>query len=286
MSIVCWTGRVLALGLFLFWGASFVEHLQHGFLHPVKELPPVWVWLGYLAHLTFLVGLVALWRWQLTGSILTILGTLSFFGGLAISEATTGKQYLSCLAFLTVTIIPALLNLACWLARPHALVAAKTPLAETDEVPAFLRCPAFRSLNSSGVRVQATGISGRFSVLAFVGLPPRSSKAVMKSLAWYLLAALGEIGGCFAFWAWRRMQKSPLWAIPGTLSLIMFALALTRIDAAAAGRAYAAYGGVYILSSVVWLWAVEEVRPDRWDIVGALVCLAGAAVILYGPHKG
>jgi hypothetical protein len=133
MSIVRWTGRGLALGLFLFWGASLVEHLQHGFLHSVKELPPVWVWLGYLAHLTFLVGLVALWRWPLAGSILTILGTFSYFGGLAISEATKGKPYLSCLEFLTVTIIPALLTLACWSARPHALVAAKTPLAETNE---------------------------------------------------------------------------------------------------------------------------------------------------------
>jgi hypothetical protein len=122
MSIVCWTGRVLALGLFLFWGAKFVEHLQDGFLHSVKELPPVGVSLGHLAHLTFLVGLVALWRWQLTGSILAILGTLSYFGGLAISEATKGKPYLPCLAFLVVTIIPALLTLACWLARPRALV--------------------------------------------------------------------------------------------------------------------------------------------------------------------
>lgn len=82
------------------------------------------------------------------------------------------------------------------------------------------------------------------------------------------------------------MQKSPLWAIPGTLSLVIFALALTRIDAAAAGRAYAAYGGVYILSSVFWLWLVEGVRPDRWDIAGAAICLWGAAVILFGPHKG
>jgi hypothetical protein len=133
MSIVRWTGRVLALGLFLFWGAKFVEHLQDGFLHSVKQLSPVGVWLANLAHLTFLVGLVALWRWPLTGSILTILGTLSYFGGLAISETTMGKPCLPCLAFLAVTIIPALLTLACRLARPHALVAAKTPLVGTDE---------------------------------------------------------------------------------------------------------------------------------------------------------
>jgi hypothetical protein len=126
VSIVCWSGRVLALGLFVFWGASFVKHLQQGFLHSVKELPPAWVWLGYLAHLTFLVGLVALWRWQVTGSILTILGTLSYFGGLAISEATKGKPYVSCLEFLAVTSIPALLTLTCCLARSSSSEASKT----------------------------------------------------------------------------------------------------------------------------------------------------------------
>ena len=128
MSIVCWTGRVLALGLLLFWGAFFVEHLQEWFLQPFKGFPPVWVWLGQLAHLTILIGLVAIWRWQLTGSIFTILGSLAFFGGLAISQAIAGRSPLLFLAFLAVTIMPALLTLACWFARTHALAAAKTPL--------------------------------------------------------------------------------------------------------------------------------------------------------------
>jgi small multidrug resistance family-3 protein len=61
------------------------------------------------------------------------------------------------------------------------------------------------------------------------------------------------------------MQKSPLWLIPGIAALSLFALVLTRIDAASAGRAYAAYGGVYILASILWLWAVEGATPDRWD---------------------
>ena len=83
----------------------------------------------------------------------------------------------------------------------------------------------------------------------------------MKSIPWYLLAALGEIAGCYAFWAWLRMRRSPLWAVPGVAALVVFALALTRIDAAAAGRAYAAYGGIYILAALIWLRLVVGVRP-------------------------
>ena len=100
----------------------------------------------------------------------------------------------------------------------------------------------------------------------------------------YALAALAEIGGCFAFWAWARLGKSPLWLLPGVASLILFAWLLTRVDASAAGRAYAAYGAVYICASLLWLWAVEGVRPDRWDVGGAALCMIGACVILLGPR--
>jgi small multidrug resistance family-3 protein len=91
----------------------------------------------------------------------------------------------------------------------------------------------------------------------------------MRSIFWYLIAAVGEIGGCFAFWAWLRMGKSPVWTVPGVVWLVLFALALTRVDSASAGRAYAAYGGVYILSSLLWMWGVENTRPDHWDVFGA-----------------
>jgi small multidrug resistance family-3 protein len=100
----------------------------------------------------------------------------------------------------------------------------------------------------------------------------------------YIGAALAEIAGCFAFWAWLRMGKSPLWLAPGIASLILFAWLLTRVDSDAAGRAYAAYGGIYICASLFWLWSVEGVRPDRWDIGGAAPCLVGTCVILLGPR--
>jgi small multidrug resistance family-3 protein len=106
------------------------------------------------------------------------------------------------------------------------------------------------------------------------------------TIALYALAALAEIAGCFAFWAWARADKSPLWLIPGVASLVLFAFLLTKVDAAFAGRAFAAYGGVYIAASLAWLWAVEGARPDRWDAIGAGVCLAGAAIILWGPRGG
>jgi len=106
----------------------------------------------------------------------------------------------------------------------------------------------------------------------------------MQTFAVYVLAAIGEIGGCFAFWMWLRLGKSVLWLVPGLASLALFAYLLTLSEAAFAGRAYAAYGGVYIVASLAWLWAVEGMRPDRWDGLGAAICLLGAAVILLGPR--
>lgn len=100
----------------------------------------------------------------------------------------------------------------------------------------------------------------------------------------YAIAAFAEIAGCFAFWMWLRLDRSWLWLLPGMASLALFAVLLTRVPADAAGRAFAAYGGVYICASLGWLWAVEGVRPDRWDAIGALLCLAGAGVILLGPR--
>lgn len=108
--------------------------------------------------------------------------------------------------------------------------------------------------------------------------------AAAPSLAIFLGAAFFEIAGCFAFWGWLRLDKSIWWLAPGTASLIIFAWLLTLAPTDAAGRAYAVYGGIYIVSSLLWLWAVERQQPDRWDIIGAAVCLLGAAIILLTPR--
>lgn len=100
----------------------------------------------------------------------------------------------------------------------------------------------------------------------------------------YVGAALFEIGGCFAFWAVLRLERTAWWIIPGVASLLLFAALLTRIDVNLAGRAYAAYGGIYIVASLAWLWLVERQSPDRWDLVGAGLCVAGTLVILMGRH--
>jgi len=107
----------------------------------------------------------------------------------------------------------------------------------------------------------------------------------MKSILAYVGAAFLEIAGCFAVWSWMRLGASAWWLVPGAVALALFAWLLTRIEVDAAGRAYAAYGEIYIAATIVWLWAVEQTRPDGWDIIGALVCLVGAGIILFAPHR-
>jgi small multidrug resistance family-3 protein len=106
----------------------------------------------------------------------------------------------------------------------------------------------------------------------------------MRSIAFYVFAAFCEIAGCFSFWSCFRLDRSPLWLAPGVGALVVFAWSLSRVDAMFAGRAYAAYGGVYILAALIWLTVVERTLPDRWDVLGAAICLVGAGIILWGPR--
>lgn len=107
-----------------------------------------------------------------------------------------------------------------------------------------------------------------------------------RMLLIYAAAAFFEIAGCFAAWAILRLGRTVWWTVPGIVSLVLFAVLLTRIDVDLAGRAYAAYGGIYIAASLAWLWGVEGQAPDRWDLGGAGFCLLGALVILVGRHGG
>jgi len=109
---------------------------------------------------------------------------------------------------------------------------------------------------------------------------------LLPSIAYYLGAAFFELVGSYAIWAVLRLGKSPWWLLGAALSLLVFASLLTRVDTDASGRAYAAYGGIYILSSLVWLWKVDGRMPDIYDIIGVLLSVAGALVILLGRHAG
>jgi small multidrug resistance family-3 protein len=91
----------------------------------------------------------------------------------------------------------------------------------------------------------------------------------VRNLGLFALAAVLEIAGCFAFWLWLRRGVSPFVAVLGVVSLVAFAVVLTRVDSAFAGRAYAAYGGIYIAASLVWLWLAEDQRPTGTDLLGA-----------------
>ncbi len=104
----------------------------------------------------------------------------------------------------------------------------------------------------------------------------------MTRLALFVLAAFFEIAGCFAFWAWLKHGRLPAMAVLGIASLAVFAFCLAQVSAAYAGRAFAAYGGIYIAASLLWMWLVEGGRPDRWDLAGGAVSILGAMIIVFG----
>ena len=101
----------------------------------------------------------------------------------------------------------------------------------------------------------------------------------------FFIAAFFEIFGCFAFWLYFRLEKTPLWLLLGVISLILFAYVLTKIDVENVGRVYAIYGGIYVFASLLWLVFVEKESFNRWDIIGASICILGASVIFIGNQK-
>lgn len=104
----------------------------------------------------------------------------------------------------------------------------------------------------------------------------------LRTLLLFFVTAVAEIVGCYLPYLWLRQGKSGLLLVPAVVSLASFAWLLS-LHPTAAGRVYAAYGGVYIVVAIVWLWLVEGVRPTMWDISGSVVALAGMAIIMFAP---
>jgi small multidrug resistance family-3 protein len=103
------------------------------------------------------------------------------------------------------------------------------------------------------------------------------------TLLLFIATAVAEIAGCYLPWLWLRKGGTPWLLLPAALSLALFAWLLT-LHPQAAGRVYAAYGGVYIAVALGWLWVVDGIAPTRWDMVGAGVALAGMAIIVLAPR--
>ncbi|GAA3339746.1 YnfA family protein [Amorphoplanes nipponensis] len=108
--------------------------------------------------------------------------------------------------------------------------------------------------------------------------------SVLRSVALFLLAALAEIGGAWLVWQGVREHRGLWFAGAGVLALGAYGFVATLQPDADFGRILAAYGGVFVAGSLAWGMLVDGFRPDRWDVTGALLCLAGVAVIMYAPR--
>ncbi|MFN8034122.1 MAG: YnfA family protein [Mycobacterium sp.] len=109
---------------------------------------------------------------------------------------------------------------------------------------------------------------------------------VVRSLLLFLLAAVAEIGGAWLIWQGVREHRGLAWVGGGIVALGLYGLVATLQPDAHFGRILAAYGGVFVVGSLAWGMAVDGFRPDKYDVLGALVCLAGVALIMYAPRSG
>ena len=107
---------------------------------------------------------------------------------------------------------------------------------------------------------------------------------MLRSIALFVIAAISEIGGAYLIWSWRRTGKPVVWALFGLVALFIYSLVQTT-QTFSFGRVYTAYGGIFIVTAMLWGWLVDGHMPDRWDAVGAIICLLGVVVILGAPRS-
>ena len=105
----------------------------------------------------------------------------------------------------------------------------------------------------------------------------------LKSISYFILAGLLEIGGGYLIWLWIREGKGIGYAIVGAIILSIYGI-IPTLQPSNFGRVYAAYGGVFVVLSIIWGWGVDKIAPDKFDMIGGLVCLAGVLIIMYWPR--
>jgi len=107
--------------------------------------------------------------------------------------------------------------------------------------------------------------------------------ALLQSLMVFVLAGLCEIGGGYLVWLWLRAGQSVWVGFLGAVILILYGV-IPTLQPASFGRVYAAYGGIFVVLSLLWGWQIDKVTPDRYDLIGGLIALFGMAIIMYWPH--
>ena len=105
----------------------------------------------------------------------------------------------------------------------------------------------------------------------------------LKSISYFILAGILEIGGGYLIWLWIREGKGIGYAIVGAIILALYGI-IPTLQPSNFGRVYAAYGGVFVVLSIIWGWGVDKIAPDKFDMIGGLVCLAGVLIIMYWPR--
>ncbi len=106
----------------------------------------------------------------------------------------------------------------------------------------------------------------------------------LKSIILFILTGLCEIGGGYLVWLWLRENESIWFAVSGAIILILYGV-IPTLQPAHFGRVYAAYGGIFVVLSIPWGWTIDKISPDRYDLVGGLICIVGVFIIMYWPRE-